>query len=87
MLCYEECTATDVHSVLRCVICNNKTSDINLVSLYSTIKMMHGPINIRISFFNDISTYMLVSNITSLVVKLVRGNVCITISSGFQFSC
>ena len=26
---------------------NNKTSGIKLVSLYSTIKMMHGPINIR----------------------------------------
>jgi len=26
---------------------NNKTSDLKLVSLYSTIKMMHGPINIR----------------------------------------
>jgi len=26
---------------------NNKASDIKLVSLYSTIKMMHGPINIR----------------------------------------
>ena len=27
---------------------NNKTSGIKLVSLYSTIKMMHGPINIRL---------------------------------------
>jgi len=26
---------------------NNKASDIKLVSLYSTIKMVHGPINIR----------------------------------------
>jgi len=26
---------------------NNKASDLKLVSLYSTIKMMHGPINIR----------------------------------------
>jgi len=26
---------------------NNKTSGIKLVSLYSTIKMMHGPINIK----------------------------------------
>jgi len=26
---------------------NNKASDIKLVSLYSTIKMMHGPINIK----------------------------------------
>jgi len=26
---------------------NNKTSDIKLASLYSTIKMMHGPINTR----------------------------------------
>jgi len=31
---------------------NNKTSDIKLVSLYSTIKMMHGPINIMIRYFN-----------------------------------
>jgi len=32
---------------------NNKASDIKLVSLYSTSKMMHGPINIRtwINFF------------------------------------
>jgi len=27
---------------------NKKASDIKLVSLYSTIKMMHGPINIRV---------------------------------------
>ena len=29
---------------------NNKASDIKLVYLYSTIKMMHGPINIRFTF-------------------------------------
>ena len=29
---------------------NNKTSGIKLVSLYSTIKMLHGPINIRFTF-------------------------------------
>ena len=29
---------------------NNKISGIKLVSLYSTIKMMHGPINIRLTF-------------------------------------
>ena len=38
--------------VLRCgsagVVWNNKASDIKLVYLYSTIKMMHGPINWRI---------------------------------------
>jgi len=28
---------------------NNKASDIKLVSLYLTIKMMHGPINIRLT--------------------------------------
>ena len=28
---------------------NNKASDIKLVYLYSTVKMMHGPINLRIS--------------------------------------
>jgi hypothetical protein len=27
---------------------NNKTSDIKLVYLYSTIKMMHGPVNLRL---------------------------------------
>jgi len=30
---------------------NNKASDIKLVSLYSTIKMMHGPINGRLSIY------------------------------------
>ena len=30
----------------------NKISGIKLVSLYSTIKMMHGPINIRFIFAN-----------------------------------
>ena len=40
---------------------NNKANDIKLVSLYSTIKMMHGPINIRfLNTFhcNDISTLL-----------------------------
>ena len=27
---------------------NNKASDLKLVYLYSTIKMMHGPINLRL---------------------------------------
>jgi len=30
---------------------NNKASDIKLVSLYSTIKMMHGPINIEERYY------------------------------------
>jgi len=34
---------------------NNKSSDIKLVYLYSTIKMMHGPINIRVTYVNTYS--------------------------------
>jgi len=33
----------------------NKASDIKLVSVYSTIKMMHGPINTRQYEYNVIS--------------------------------
>ena len=37
----------NIRNMLSIKYCNNKASDIKLVSLYSTIKMMHGPINIR----------------------------------------
>ena len=37
----------NVRGMLSIKYGNNKASDIKLVSLYSTIKMMHGPINIR----------------------------------------
>jgi hypothetical protein len=36
----------NIRNTLRIKQWNNKASDIKLVSLYSTIKMMHGPINI-----------------------------------------
>jgi len=39
---------TNIRNMLSIKYWNNKASDIKLVSLYSTIKMMHGPINIRI---------------------------------------
>jgi len=38
----------NIRNMLSIKYWNNKASDIQLVSLYSTIKMMHGPINIRI---------------------------------------
>jgi len=34
-----------------------KTNDIKFVSLYSTIKMMHGPINIRSAFDFEVEVY------------------------------
>ena len=37
----------NIRNMLNIIQRNNKASDIKLVSLYSTIKMMHGPINIR----------------------------------------
>jgi len=37
----------NIRNMLSIKSWNNKASDIKLVSLYSTIKMMHGPININ----------------------------------------
>jgi len=42
-----QCGYGGVVSVCSLKQSNNKTSGIKLVSLYSTIKMMHDPINIR----------------------------------------
>ena len=38
---------TNIRNMLNIKWRNNKASDIKLVYLYSTIKMMHGPINIK----------------------------------------
>ena len=40
----------NIRNMLSIKYWNNKASDIKLVSTYSTIKMMHGPINIRKKF-------------------------------------
>jgi hypothetical protein len=40
-----------------------KTSDIKLVCLYSTIKMMHGPINVRFSVLLRICRFVYVVNV------------------------
>jgi len=45
---------------------NNKTSDIKLVSFYSTIKMMHGPINIR---FITVSSALISSRTSRYLYK------------------
>jgi len=42
-----EAGCINIRNMLSIIYWNNKASDIKLVSLYSTIKMMHGPINIR----------------------------------------
>ena len=42
-------------ALVRCVLVlqwNNKASEIKLVYLYSTIKMMHGPINISFTYLS-----------------------------------
>ena len=67
---------------------NNKTNGIKLVSLYSTIKMMHGPINIRNSksLRSDTSFWKLKSmGIYFSSVRAVRQTVgCVMKRSTFQ---
>ena len=40
---------TNIRNMLRSKWWNNKASDIKLVYVYATIKMMHGPINLRLT--------------------------------------
>jgi len=48
---------TNIRNMLSSKWWNNKASDIKLVYLYSTIKMIHGPINIK-----PVNTYALSQN-------------------------
>ena len=41
---------TNIRNMLSSKQWNNKASDIKFVYLYSTVKMMHGPINIESRF-------------------------------------
>jgi len=56
---------------------NNKASGIKLVSLYSTIKMMHGPINIRL--YRNITEirlqYLCMFNIVHFFCKIKTDNI------------
>ena len=60
---------------------NNKASDIKLVSLYSTIKMMHDPINIKLN--------VLILNILSQVwfMTLIRVITYTLLHLGFELPC
>jgi len=64
---------------------NNKASDIKLVSLYSTIKIMHDPINVRVSLMFSIPKCSIHIQKQQCSVKHNNHIVCYLLTLGDMF--
>jgi len=79
----------NIRNMLSIKLWNNKASGIKLFSLYSTIKMMHGPINIRFTKCVFWFSTIFVGNISHSKKKWERYNKNFTVvfrCSAFYFS-